>query len=81
MSEIISFSESYNYNTLKVGITVPIKLFYGESFVQFEAKVDTGARVAFSREFTQSGLALKSRTEIWKFSIPPPEILRLTDTN
>lgn len=43
MSEVLSFAESYNYDTLKIGITVPIKLFFGEKFVRLEAKVDTGA--------------------------------------
>ena len=43
MSEVLSFSESYDYNTLKIGITVPTKLFFGDKFVRLEAKVDTGA--------------------------------------
>ena len=43
MSEVLSFSESYNYDTLKIGITVPTKLFFGEKSVRLEAKVDTGA--------------------------------------
>ncbi|MCY7348893.1 MAG: hypothetical protein LH614_22105 [Pyrinomonadaceae bacterium] len=43
MSEILSFTEIYDYDTLKIGITVPTKLFFGENFVRLEAKVDTGA--------------------------------------
>lgn len=43
MSEVLSFSESYDYDTLKIGITVPTKLFFGEKSVRLEAKVDTGA--------------------------------------
>ena len=43
MSEVLSFSESYDYDTLEIGITVPTKLFFGEKSVRLEAKVDTGA--------------------------------------
>ena len=43
MSEVLSFEEIYYYDTLKIGITVPVKLFFGEKLVRFEAKVDTGA--------------------------------------
>ncbi len=43
MSEVLSFTESYDYDTLKIGITVPTKLFFGDKFVRLEAKVDTGA--------------------------------------
>lgn len=43
MSELLSFTESYSYDTLKVDITVPVKLIFGGKFVRLEAKVDTGA--------------------------------------
>ena len=43
MEETISFAKSYEYNTLKIGITVPVKLSSGSEVVVFEAKVDTGA--------------------------------------
>ena len=43
MEETISFSEQYFYDTLKVGITVPVRLSLGNEFAAFEAKIDTGA--------------------------------------
>lgn len=43
MSATLEFDEVYEYNTLKSGITVPIKLTYGENQVGFTAKVDTGS--------------------------------------
>lgn len=43
MEETISFAKQYQYNTLKIGITVPVKLILGNEVVIFEAKVDTGA--------------------------------------
>ena len=43
MEEIISFAKQYEYNTLKIGITVPVRLVLDDEIVVFEAKVDTGA--------------------------------------
>jgi hypothetical protein len=43
MEETVSFSKQYNYDTLKIGITVPVRLVSGSEAVVFEAKVDTGA--------------------------------------
>ncbi len=43
MEETVSFSKQYEYDMLKIGITVPVKLFSGNAIVVFEAKVDTGA--------------------------------------
>lgn len=43
MEEIISFSKQYEYDTLKIGITIPVKLVLGDEVVVFEAKIDTGA--------------------------------------
>ncbi len=41
--ETVSFDEIYFYDTLKVGITVSVILSSAEDFVDFEAKIDTGA--------------------------------------
>ena len=43
MEEIVAFAEQYDYDTLKIGITVPVTLNLGEENVVFEAKIDTGA--------------------------------------
>lgn len=43
MEETIIFSKQYEYDTLKIGITVPVQLTLGDEIVFFEAKVDTGA--------------------------------------
>ncbi len=43
MAEEISFDETYFYNTLKIGITVPVILQVNETLVEIEAKIDTGA--------------------------------------
>jgi len=43
MVETVSFSKQYLYDTLKVGITVPVRLVLNDSTAVFEAKLDTGA--------------------------------------
>ena len=43
MSITLTFAESYAYNTLLSGITVPIKLESGKEIVAFDAKLDTGS--------------------------------------
>jgi hypothetical protein len=43
MSENIEFDTVFQYDTLKKGITVKVKLFFNEDFVEFNAKIDTGA--------------------------------------
>jgi len=43
VSATLEFDEVYEYNTLKSGITVPIKLLYAENQVGFTAKIDTGS--------------------------------------
>nr|HQU84152.1 hypothetical protein [Pyrinomonadaceae bacterium] len=43
VSANIEFEEVYEYNTLKSGITVPIKLVFAEEQVAFTAKIDTGS--------------------------------------
>lgn len=54
MSAIIEFDEVYEYNTLKSGITVPVKLEFTENLVAFTAKVDTGSsHCIFERKYAQ----------------------------
>jgi predicted aspartyl protease len=43
MSEVIEFSEIYHYNTLKNGITVLVKIYFGNESRELNAKIDTGA--------------------------------------
>jgi hypothetical protein len=43
VSVSLDFNEIYEYNTLKSGITVPIKLAFAGNQVGFTAKIDTGS--------------------------------------
>jgi len=43
VTEDLSFDETYFYDTLKSGITVPVVLRLDGDTVDFEAKIDTGA--------------------------------------
>ncbi len=43
MEESVSYSKQYLYDTLKVGITVPVRLVLNDFMAVFEAKLDTGA--------------------------------------
>lgn len=43
MSESLEFSISYNYDTLKTEISLPIILQSGETQVEIHAKLDTGS--------------------------------------
>jgi hypothetical protein len=43
MDAAIAFSTQYKYDTLKIGVTVPVTLRLNGDTVDFEAKVDTGA--------------------------------------
>ena len=43
MSESLEFATTYNYNTLKTGISLPVILRSGETFVEIHAKLDTGS--------------------------------------
>jgi len=43
MDAAITFSTQYKYDTLKIGVTVPVTLRLNGDTVDFEAKVDTGA--------------------------------------
>jgi hypothetical protein len=65
MAEEISFEERYFYNTLKIGITVPVILQLNEIALAIEAKVDTGAEnCIFERRHGETlGLEIESGTE------------------
>lgn len=41
--ETIEFAETYEYDTMLVGITVPVALFDGAESSAFKAKIDTGS--------------------------------------
>ena len=43
MDETFAFSKQYEYDTLKIAVTVPVTLRLNGDTVDFEAKVDTGA--------------------------------------
>lgn len=54
MSESLEFDQLYKYNTVKSGITVPVKLSFGEDQVAFTAKIDTGSsHCIFERKYGQ----------------------------
>ena len=43
MSITLNFAASLDYDTLKSGITIPVKLYAGQDEVAFSAKLDTGS--------------------------------------
>lgn len=43
MSESLEFAKAYRYNTLKTGISLPVILQSGETFIEINAKLDTGS--------------------------------------
>lgn len=65
MAEEISFDETYFYNTLKRGVTVPVILQLNEKLVELEAKIDTGAEnCIFERRHGETlGLEVESGEE------------------
>ena len=75
MGESLFFTDIYRYNTLKVGITVPVEIKFAELVANFEAKVDTGASYCvFERIIgekigidVESGSPLKISTAIGSF--------------
>lgn len=62
MSVIIEFLQVYEFNTLKAGITVPVKLSTKDKKVSFLAKIDTGSTHCFlERKYAdQLGIAVES---------------------
>ena len=69
MEETVSYSKQYLYDTLKIGITVPVRLALNDSIAAFEAKLDTGsANCIFERVHGENlGLVIESG-EKQKFS-------------
>ena len=65
MAEEVSFDETYFYNTLKIGITVPVILQLNNRLVEIEAKIDTGAEnCIFERRHGETlGLEIESGAE------------------
>ena len=52
MSENLEFSHTYNYDTLKTGISLPIILQSGETQIEIHAKLDTGStHCIFERKY------------------------------
>ena len=62
MEETVSYSKQYLYDTLKVGITVPVRLVSNDFIAVFEAKLDTGsANCIFERVHGENlGLTIES---------------------
>lgn len=62
MSESLSFRQVYSYGHQKIGIEIPVRLDFGGRFVEFKAKVDTGASYCiFARVFGETlGLHIES---------------------
>ena len=62
MSETLSFSQVYQYDTSVEGITVKARLSSGDKFCDVVAKVDTGASYCiFERDYSEVlGLDLES---------------------
>ena len=65
MAEEVRFDETYFYNTLKIGITVPVILRLNDRLVEIEAKIDTGAEnCIFERRHGETlGLEIESGAE------------------
>jgi hypothetical protein len=61
-SHAIEFSELFEYDTLKTGITMPVTLEHGSLTIDVEAKVDTGSSHSiFSRKYgEQIGLEIEN---------------------
>lgn len=64
--ETIEFAETYKYDTMLVGITVPVALFDSENNSAFKAKIDTGASFCiFERKNGERlGIEIESGEEI-----------------
>ena len=64
--EIVEFAETYKYDTLLVGITVPVFLSDGETTAAFKAKIDTGSSFCiFERKQGEIiGIEIESGDEI-----------------
>jgi hypothetical protein len=57
--ESISFDKTYEYETLKTGVTVLAVLKFGDKDADFEAKIDTGATHCFFERKHAERLGIK----------------------
>ncbi len=54
MGENLEFAKSYNYNTTKSGISLPVILQSGEAQIEVHAKLDTGStHCIFESEYAE----------------------------
>lgn len=81
MDEKIAFSKQYKYDTLKIGVTVPVVLHLNGDTVDFEAKVDTGAENCIFEKVHGERLGLILNRAGNKSFQRRQEFLSLTDTN
>lgn len=61
MTFTLSFRTKHNYDTTKIGITVPVELTTGKNVVQVDAKLDTGANFCIFERAYGDMLDLKWR--------------------
>ncbi|CAN5395518.1 hypothetical protein BH10ACI1_BH10ACI1_10510 [soil metagenome] len=59
MSKSIEFEISHEYDTREVGITVKTKLTYSKEFVEFYAKIDTGASYCIFERIHGENIGIK----------------------
>ena len=59
MEETVSYSTQYLYDTLKIGITIPVRLVANDSIAVFEAKLDTGSANCIFERVHGENLGLK----------------------
>lgn len=75
MHETLNFEKTYNYDTLKTGISLPIILQSGETQIEIHAKLDTGStHCIFERKYAElldldieNGQPITIRTATGKF--------------
>lgn len=65
MTYTLSFRTKHDYDTTKIGITIPVELTVGTNVVQVDAKLDTGANFCiFERAYgAMLGLDVESGTK------------------
>ena len=57
--ETVEFTNSYYYNTLESGITIPATLQYNSLLTSINAKIDTGAQFCVFERIHGEGLGLE----------------------
>lgn len=65
MPELLEFDETYQYDTVKAGVTVIVKIHFGNEYGEVSAKIDTGAEnCIFERKHGERlGLEIESGRE------------------